>query len=1091
MRLYEFEQADISFMPIGRAPELDHGPRDLGGDRFLSRQSIEDWNPQLWHRSWGIQVYTGIPSERDGARWHDIEFKYKAICAAPDAVSACLEILVNAVANPLLTITKTGGLRFSCRIPDYLHLNTDEAKYYIYKHTPTAENPHQRDMYLKIHGDQGYSCWDARYELLLGNPLDPPIIVKEILFTAIDTLRAELHEPVPFEVEKIISISQNIPVTPPSLGSYNLDLAKEAFLKRGLTYLRQENDFHYWTQHTDKTNEGSILLWESDNTVWVQAYTSDTGLPMHPTSITDIWDDTGILPPIPATGPPISEKVRAIRKEELSPLAIKRPTPVLHKQEHTNKTYKTPEENSPQIQSVFDKTARITGLIAEKGAGKSYASETYFLNGGAISLNATYSEVVEKTAQRFQDRHLPSFTHWRARRHLWNQVKEVPVEVRMATPFQRGNVCEDPERCDALMEKGGNPNESICPQCPVYTECQQRGYLSQPTTMQSTKAHLSGTHQLFLNPLHSEMVEEILKPIDNTERLCIIDEAQAHQLFFACKVTKNTLEKWSMDWQSGALGNFAKALLNTLEARSEPDNNPVRRIRTAMHAFQQHEEELIRQMCQVNVRGRVVARGTVDAETGKELARFTVEFEGGAVAYIPLDNNAADILTAKGLPLFWLHSFTPNEGIEIPMPMAEAIQLGILDIETAESIQEFPTVYRDPNWTFWHQLKRFFAHYTRDADAPMIWYNKTLRFWMPPVLHPSIKRLLLMSATLSEQDIHRTFPGEEIDITRIKPAAWAAENQVFQIRTDITSLQTLLAYEHHWDILGISETGQRVFQGICAEIDRDPNVRHAIITNQLITKPLQNIALKENVSFVKHFKELNRLETDFEEPEVFWIVGTPIWEPGIIWRQSQILFGNDEAPLSYETETDPRRYKDERVQSLYEKNAVGLLTKIVGMTGLHRLTGKKIILLSSLELPDVTDRPETLLFDWEDFEVAGGLHRLEETIGTRERFETERANLNADSSREEVERVLGCSSRQANRVLQKLRGGNITRVLFREQIFSLLATGEKRTSEIVNAIDGHPTSVRNELKRLVDAGEIVKVRWGIYTLPLAQTQRHP
>ena len=1086
MILYEFEQANISFMPIGRAPDHDRGPMDYGGKRFLTRQSIEDWHPQLWHRSWGIQVYTGIPSERDGAQWHDIEFKYEAICTAPDAVSTCLETLINAVTNPLLTMTKTGGIRFSCRIPDYLHPNTDEAKHYIYKHSPTTENPYQRDIHLEILGDKGYSRWDSRYEILHGNILDPPIIAKEVVFTTIDILRTELHEPVPFEDKKITSLTQNIPVAPASLGSHNLDLAKEAFLKHEFSYLRQENDFYYWTQNTAKVDSGSVLLWESDGTVWVQASSSDIGLPTNPTPITDIWDDTGILSLTPTTESPISEKLSAIREGKLSPLAIKRPTPVLHKQEHANKTYETPEKNISQIQGVFDKTARITGLIAETGAGKSYAAETYVLNGGVISLNGRRF-VIQKALQRFQNRNLPPFTRRRSRRYLWKQVKEVPVEVRMATPFERGNICEDPERCDALEEKGGNPSESICPQCPVYTECQQRGYLSQPTTLQNTKAQLSGKHQLFLNPLHSEIVEEILKPVDNAERLCIIDEAQADELFFECNLTINTLERWCAEWQTGALGNFAKALMNTLEARSEPDDNSVRRIRTAMYAFQQHEEELIKQMCQVNVLGRVVARGTVDAETGKELASFTIEFKGGA-AYIPLDNNAADTLTANGLPHFQLHSFTPNEDIEIPMSMTEAIQLGILDTETVESIQEFPTVYPDPNWTFWHQLKHFFSHYTRDDDAPMIWHNKILRFWMPPVLHPSVKRLLLMSATLSEKDIHRTFPDEEIDVTRIKPAAWAAENQVFQIRTDRTSPQTLLAHDRHWDIIGVSETGQRVFQGICGEIDRDPMVKHGIITNQLTIKSLQNIALKENVCFVKHFKESKRVETDFEEPEVFWIVGTPIWEPGIIWRQAQILFGNDEAPLSYETETEPRRYKDERVQYVYEKNAVGLLTKIVGMTGIHRLTGKKIILLSSLELPDITDRSETLLFDWEDFEVAGGIHRLEETIHIREGFETERANLNADTSREEVERVLGCSSRQANRVLQKLRGGNIQRVLFREQIFSLLATGEKRTSEIVNAIDGHPTSVRNELKRLVDAGDIVKVRWGIYTLPPEGTQ---
>ena len=38
----------------------------------------------------GIQVYTGIPSECDGARWHDIDFTYEAISTAPDAVYAVL-----------------------------------------------------------------------------------------------------------------------------------------------------------------------------------------------------------------------------------------------------------------------------------------------------------------------------------------------------------------------------------------------------------------------------------------------------------------------------------------------------------------------------------------------------------------------------------------------------------------------------------------------------------------------------------------------------------------------------------------------------------------------------------------------------------------------------------------------------------------------------------------------------------------------------------------------------------------------------------------------------------------------------------------
>ena len=72
------------------------------------------------------------------------------------------------------------------------------------------------------------------------------------------------------------------------------------------------------------------------------------------------------------------------------------------------------------------------------------------------------------------------------------QVKDIPVEIRMANPFQHGRVCEDFERCYVLEAKGGDPSESICPKCPIYTECQDRGYLSQPDALKSAKAQISG-----------------------------------------------------------------------------------------------------------------------------------------------------------------------------------------------------------------------------------------------------------------------------------------------------------------------------------------------------------------------------------------------------------------------------------------------------------------------------------------------------------------------------------------------------------------------------------------------------------------------
>ena len=122
------------------------------------------------------------------------------------------------------------------------------------------------------------------------------------------------------------------------------------------------------------------------------------------------------------------------------------------------------------------------------------------------------------------------------------------------------------------------------------------------------------------------------------------------------------------------------------------------------------------------------------------------------------------------------------------------------------------------------------------------------------------------------------------------------------------------------------------------------------------------------------------------------------------------------------------------------------------------------------------------MFDWEDFEIAGELNQLSETIRIREDYEAEYANMDASWSRKRVEYLLGVSKAQANRILMRLRGGKLERVPFHAQILDLLSDGEKTTSEIVESIHGNPGSIKNELTHLVEIGEIMRIRRGVYAL---------
>ncbi|RKU16248.1 hypothetical protein C6503_12505 [Candidatus Poribacteria bacterium] len=1079
----DLEAANISFLPIGRAPVADRPPRNIERHRFLKHRQTPPWDALRWHRSWGIQVYTGMPSARDGAPWHDIDFKYEAICAAPDAVLACVQALVDAAVNPLLTLSKSGGLRFSCRIPEYLHPNTQQARLYVYKQALSAEHPNPHEVYLEIFGEKGDTCWDARHEILMGDLLDPPVIPKEVLFAPIDALRAALHDPVPQNLPH----KAHAPDAPYSLGSCKLDLAREVLFKHGFSYLRQENGFHYWNRQADRMGNAEVSVWESEGDVWVRAVTSDTGLPTEATLITDIWDDTGILPPIPATGVPVDDKVRTVREEELSPLSIKRPTPILHKSEPPENTSEPHEEISVQGQRAFNRNVRVLGVMSQITSEKNREIEAFLRNRDAICLTVPNAAHAAEAEQFFQKQNLGPVAHWRDRMYLWDQVKDIPVDVRMANPFQGGNVCEDPERCEALEKKGGDPGESICPQCPVYTACQERGYLSQPSALQAAKVQIIKELQLFLDPHYAKIVEQLIEAGDGTQPLCIINTTIEYHLFYKlfleCELSKTVLEEWRVNWQGSALGNFAMALLNAAEIKDKSHADAVRRLRTIRQTFERLEDEIIQQMCHVNVQGRVIARGIIDTETGAELARWTIEFARGISAYIPVDAAAADRLVAQRLPVFQLDTFVPNEDMKILIPIADAIRLGILDAATPESILAFPTVCRNPHWTFWHQFKRFFSHYTRDTDAPMRWEAEVLRFSVPPVLHPNIKHLLVTASVLSSEHFRQIFPDTAIEMLPTQPVAWVPGNRVFQIRTGIYSRQAVIDINNTWDVFGFSKTGQHLFWRIQAEIERDPDIKHGIIVHPQAIEQLENIAENENVSFLTIFRKLKGLETAFQEAQVIWIVGMPYMGPLIIWKRAQILFGNAEKPLSYEMEPELHRYKDERVQSVYEITVFRIFKEIMELAQLNRFPNKKVMLITGLRIPWITDRPETLLFDWADFDVAGGLDKLAEVIAARQHFETERDNLTAESSRKEVERVLGCSPRQANRVLQRWNGGKRIRVTFREQILALLADGEKTTPELVAAIQGHPKAINTELTRLVALGEIVKIRRGVYRLP--------
>ena len=958
--LHDLEQADISFMPIGQAPEFDRGPVDRGGTRLLKRQGTLNWEPRRWFSSWGIQVYTGTPSARDGANWHDIEFTYKAIQDAPDAVVACLDALTNAVMNPLLTLLKSGGLRFSCRVPDYLHPNTRDQRRYVHKHLPNTDRYGDCAVYVRIIGDKRFTRWDARYEILKGSLLDPPIISKDVLFAFLNVFRDLLHEPTPVS---------------------ELNIIDEA--------IEDTQDF----------------------------------------------DDFAVIESL-ETEQVVDERILAVRRGEISPIGVKRPRPFLEKAEPTvSKTERNLSEAEARILGI------ITGPISTE---KKREIESTFLNTAPIWVNANTAHDAEEAEQYYAGLGV-SVEHWKPRNYRWEQVKWIPIAERMQNPFAHRNVCEDAERCDALEQKGGDPNRSICPSCLAYDACQVRGYLSQFKTLKEKQVIVSDIPNPFLDRRYAAFVDASIVP----DRVCIINasESQLTKLFSGHHLSTEILEGWLVNWGSEALGQFAKTMLNAIRITDSQHGDIAKRIRTVVQAFEGLEDSIVQQMCQVN--------------------------------------------------------YTDKKGSRIAIDTDSAIQLGALDITTVENIEKLPNVYRDPEWTLWHQLKTFFAYYTRDMDAPMFVDDGILRFWLPPKIHQEIQKLVFISPAFSEDRFKEAFPEKTVSVRRIESQETSlSRNKVFQLRSASHISYAISNYEVNWDVFSLSKIASRFFRDIYRETKRYPDRNHVIISSTSARMMLKNVFDKiiSYHDFIKdtpahsedlrstfeaddvYYDRINALRSTFEAADVAWIVGTPYWPPQFIWEQAKILFGNQVEPLNYNLTMNPYQFEDERIQELYEQNAVGTLIQIIRISGFNEASDRILILNTALRIPSVTDAPETELFDWEDFEIAGGLDELPETIRIREGYETEYANMDASWSRKRVEYLLGVSKAQANRILMRLRGSKLERIPFHVQIFKLLSDGEKTTSEILEAIDGNPGSIKNELTHLVETGEIVRIRRGVYAL---------
>ena len=233
----DFKAAGIGIIPCGyydtKGKFHANSPERYGqdsGKNWNTCYGVRDWKPQSWFKSHGIQVYTGKPSNY----LTELDFEYAIIRDHPERTAETLSRLCKLTPNPFLIITKSGGLRFSCHTPGYIHPNPKAYREYI---ATWISHNKRKDLYLEIFGEKGLSRYDARYEIVEGSIFEIPTIDHTALFEIINDLRDQIGEPRPESpIEKQKDTGNHTKASQPpkitqtiDVENYNIDVTSLTF----------------------------------------------------------------------------------------------------------------------------------------------------------------------------------------------------------------------------------------------------------------------------------------------------------------------------------------------------------------------------------------------------------------------------------------------------------------------------------------------------------------------------------------------------------------------------------------------------------------------------------------------------------------------------------------------------------------------------------------------------------------------------------------------------------------------------------------------------------------------------------------------
>ena len=638
------------------------------------------------------------------------------------------------------------------------------------------------------------------------------------------------------------------------------------------------------------------------------------------------------------------------------------------------------------------------------GTGKSYTALAKAKQHNKRTLvQLPHTELAEQAIALAYELGFTNPFHIVGREQNWHDsgIAEIPPQDRTDALFAKNN-CIMVDVVKAYQEKRLSPRNSYCEsRCEFREGCV---YLSQYEGLGQRDFLTNCTPNLLFDlNMRGFLVSLVMSGDDPTSEdlaidaqwgttsetvkefdYAILDDYGINGLYWDVTFRESEFKTLKKVWKGTPTGDFAKSVLKAF--KKESPRQIFKALRKAFDESEAHHAEIAERLTQHARRGdiRYLDAPKGSKETKRLLAEKEIQYADGGKQLVPVDFQAYQELTGKGLPSVHpskLQTQDIGDPVIIPHAPQKALSAGI-------PLDDFTPVWQS-GATPIELLGILISSVGKAKNAPVNLNKGVISFSLPPQAPIGLlPHITMLSATTDIEDTRRAFQGQAVTFSEHtgKTVQWADGVQVYQFQD--ARLTSASVFEYPTDgagkrllqekTTGLTTTAEERLRKL-NDWAADVEGITAFISYKEFTETFTEAVC--NFDIVTHFDKVSGL--NFEGLKFLVIFGYPKVRHEDVIAQVRRQFASDTETLpagSYEELTNEteyqadsftifeRRYKDPRLERIRHQLATEKLEQAIGRARLPVWTQTQTIIFTDAPIPSITNH--ATLFSGDAFNLA-------------------------------------------------------------------------------------------------------------------------